>query len=309
MTDTVTPRSWKADPTQELLSLIHGPPSPSIRTIATVAAAIVTAFALVATLFGMTREPVYGAQVEVVFTPGASLSDNAVDRAMLTQEVVLRSPAMLGPVASSTRTSVKDLQDAITTEVVNQSDVLRITVRSRDRARAITIARLIADQYEQRLTGGVGNDERLVDASQKLIERLSGSVARAESRLDELTQSRDPSAAPSVAEQRAQAEVVSLLQQITALKDGLTASQDQQLQATFLTRGEPLQRPLEPQPLQDLAAGVLVGIFVAAGIVLVLLRRRSNVRLAPYRPSSMAGLSMLRPRGRSQSFRSGSKER
>jgi hypothetical protein len=186
MTDTATPRPRKADPSQELFSLIHGSPLPSIRTIAAVAVAIVTAFALRATLFGMTRQPVYGAQVEVVFTPGADLSDNAVDRAMLTQEVILRSPAMLRPVASSTGTAVEDLQQAISTEVVDQSNVLRITVRSRDRVRGGTPARSPAEPYQQRLTGGVGNEEQLVAANQKLIERLSASLVRAESRLDEL---------------------------------------------------------------------------------------------------------------------------
>jgi capsular polysaccharide biosynthesis protein len=299
MTDTVTPRVRKANPSQELLSLLRLRPSPSIRTVVAVAVAIVTAFALGAMLFGMTRERIYGAQVEVVFSPGADLSDNAVDRAMLTEEVILRSPAMLRPVGERTGTSVKALQDAISTEVVDQSNVLRITVRNRDRARAVALAGLIADQYQGRLTAGAtGSEERLIAASQKLIERLSASLVRAQSRLDELAGSRDPRAAPSVTEQRAQAEVTRTVQQITVLQDGLKASQDRQLQATFLTRGEPLLRPLEPQPLRELAAGLLVGIFVAAGVALALLRRRSSTdfRLAPYRSSSIGGLSTPQPR-------------
>ena len=49
----------------------------------------------------------YGGQVEFLLTPRVELSDTAVERALLTEEVILTSPSVLGPVAAQAGLSLE----------------------------------------------------------------------------------------------------------------------------------------------------------------------------------------------------------
>lgn len=89
----------------------------------------------------------YGGQVEFLLTPRVELSDAAVERALLTEEVILRSPSVLGPVAAQAGLSLESLQSKVTTGLVGQSNVLRLTVADHDQERAVSLADGIQRQY------------------------------------------------------------------------------------------------------------------------------------------------------------------
>lgn len=184
---------------------------PRLRTawVVAVAVLVVVVCAGATLAFGLSRPRVYGARVDILLQPRADVSDSAVERAMLTQEVILRSSAVLDPVARAAGTSVDALRDATEVEVVGRSNVLRVTVGNRRRAAAVRLTQAVADQYR----------------------RVAGSV-------------RPPAAgAPT-------------------------------LELTALTGAEALDRPLQPKPVQALAAGVLVGLALAAGVTVALVRPR-----------------------------------
>jgi uncharacterized protein involved in exopolysaccharide biosynthesis len=89
----------------------------------------------------------YGGQVEFLLKPRPELSDAAVERAMLTEEVILTSPSVLGPVAAQAGLSLESLKSKVTTGLVGRSNVLRLTVADRERERAVSLVSGIQRQY------------------------------------------------------------------------------------------------------------------------------------------------------------------
>ena len=89
----------------------------------------------------------YGGEVEFLLTPRLELSDSAVERALLTEEVILTSPSVLGPVATRAGLSLESLQSKVTTTLVGRSNVLQLTVADRDRERALSLVSGIRQQY------------------------------------------------------------------------------------------------------------------------------------------------------------------
>jgi capsular polysaccharide biosynthesis protein len=187
-------------------------PRWGLRRIALVSALVLLACALVPAVLSAFQAPVYGAQVEFLLRPRPDVSDTAVERAMLTEEVVLTSPAVLGAVADEAGIPLESLREDTTTSMVGRSNVLRLTVADGDQDRALALVRAIEERYADLHAG-------------------------------------DPAVDPSA-------------------PDAPTITY------TVLTPARPLDDPLAPRPLQALAAGTLVGIVVAAGAALILLRPR-----------------------------------
>ena len=107
-------------------------------------------FAGAALGFSLLIQPkVYGAQAEFLLTPRPDLSDAAVDRATQTQVQIVTSPAVLQPVADQAHVRLRDLQDAVSADMVGRTNILRITVGDRDPRRALALARLVASRYSQ----------------------------------------------------------------------------------------------------------------------------------------------------------------
>ena len=108
---------------------------------------VVAVFAGGALAVNLFQPTVYGAEAEFLLTPRLELSDTAADRAMVTQVMIVESPAVLQPVASRTGLSIAQLQDKIDVEIVGRSNILRITAADRDRADALNLVELVAAQY------------------------------------------------------------------------------------------------------------------------------------------------------------------
>ena len=144
-----------------------GPAGRSRRRVwlATALAGLVVAvFAGAAVGYSLLQPKVYGAQAEFILTARPELSDAAVDRAMVTQAMIVTSDPVLGPVAAQVGISLPDLRGEISADIVGRSDVLRLTVGDRDQARAVRLVQLITDEYlrtsTRAPTTGTGTDDR-----------------------------------------------------------------------------------------------------------------------------------------------------
>jgi capsular polysaccharide biosynthesis protein len=241
-----------------------------------VLSAIITAVTLVvanvaALTISLTSERIYGGRVEIIFQPAADLSEAAADRELFTQEVILRSRAVLDPVARETRIAVKELEESLAIEIVNQTNVIRVTVAGPDRATARVLAQRIADTYSREVSSaGTSEYDRSAKQFHTRISQLAASASASERQLAGLAS--DP--AVTARERDLQARLTTTRQLMTKLQDQLARLETErftQPQAVALTQAFDLPDPLQPRPLQALAVGSLVGLFVAAGIVLVLL--------------------------------------
>jgi uncharacterized protein involved in exopolysaccharide biosynthesis len=223
------------------------------------AAAIVTAFALSAVGYSLLQPKVYGAQADVLLTPRAELSDAAVDRAMVTQTMLVQSDPVLSPVASQAGMPLNQLRAELSAEVVGRSNILRLTVGDRDRNRATALTQLIATRYLTVATGSAG-------AAAPGTGTDGG-----------------PLAPPAPAAGSPGAGGTAANPGTTGGPAGAVTGNDvAPITPTLLSPAAPLDQPLQPKPLRALAVGVILGLIVAAAAVTVLLRPRMFTRPPPH---------------------------
>jgi uncharacterized protein involved in exopolysaccharide biosynthesis len=111
------------------------------------AAVLIVVPAGAAYLLSALRTPVYGAQVDFLIRP-ASASVPLGDSDLQTQKVLLTTRAILEPAARAQGVSLARLQDAVSTDVVGGSQVLRLTVADPRPATAERLAAAIVASYE-----------------------------------------------------------------------------------------------------------------------------------------------------------------
>jgi uncharacterized protein involved in exopolysaccharide biosynthesis len=273
MIGTSSPRQQEAGMAIQFDDLAM-PRVPALRTVGITVAIIMAVFLLGALAFSLVQQRVYGAEVDILFDPGSDMSDAAVERAFATQQVILRSPTVLQPVATASEIPIKDLERSLSIEIVSRSNVMRLTIANRDRATAVTVAQMIADEYQRGFTsGGPNSPERQTGPLQQQIKALADSLPSMQARLERMARARGTNASPSAEERQLQTTWVAAVQQISNLQDRLTEAQlgQTQAQATLLTRAHPLEHQLEPQPIRALAVGGLAGLVISAGAVVTML--------------------------------------
>jgi ElaB/YqjD/DUF883 family membrane-anchored ribosome-binding protein len=249
---------------------------PSVRALALMAAAVVAISSSAALAFGLLSQRVYGAQAEIIFQPSGDLSVFRAERDMATQEVVLRGRAVLEPVARNTGIPVEDLRDMVSVEILGQSNILRITVANPDPETARSLAELVTTEYLSRFSSASAT---AVDPATEQLERqvqtLSDTISKMLDRLERLARERGPRDPATQEERELRAAVTSTLQRMGTLQDhlaGLERKRFQQPEVSLLVAAHRLERSLRPRPLQALAVGALVGLFLTAGAAVALLR-------------------------------------
>ena len=227
----------------------------------------------------------YGAQAEVLFeTSTPATASNGLPRDLATQKVVVRSRAVLTPVARATGVSVDELSRSLSVSVVGQSDVLRLTASRPSRAAALQMARAIASSYVGVVgrTFGAGLQAGRARLEHEL-EQLSSTLSDVDTQAGRLEDARQEQLArgrfapASTKQLRLQAESQILLQRIATLQDRVAALELQRVTqpaAQILTPAYELEKPLGPRPLRAAAAGVLIGLVLAVGLVFVLRQQR-----------------------------------
>ncbi len=288
MTDTmIPPHRHDRPPAARLLGLWLRR-SMGIGTIAAIAAAAVVTCTLVALPIMLSRPRVYGAQADVLIPPRAGQSDAATDRALATQEIILRSETVLDPVADATGIPVRRLEKALSVEVLNQSNVVRITMADRDPATAQRLTQLIVEGYDKQTSFLTVEDlARSTSLLEEQLRDLSATLAVDQGRLAKLASGRGPGKPISAEERRLQVAVATTQHRIKIVQDQLAEAPLRQLEQAqprpqILVPAHVLKDPLSPRPAQAAASGALVGLFVAAAIILVLFRPRFTEERDPW---------------------------
>jgi uncharacterized protein involved in exopolysaccharide biosynthesis len=253
-------------------------PAPSLLAVAAIVLGVVAASALAALAISLTRPRVYGAQADLVVQPGGDASAFGAERDLATQETILRGRAVLGPVASANRIPLERLENMVSVENPPQSNILRLTVASRDRRSAQRLAELITDEYLGLSSrAGDGAPDPLAAQLERQVETVSRTLSETLDRLERLARERRPGQPVAPEEQRLRAGSTAMLQRIGTLQDQLTALAARRLgraEVTVVVPPHLLERPLQPRPVQALAVGTLLGLLGASGVVLLLLRPR-----------------------------------
>lgn len=252
-----------------------------ILRLGAIAAAIVFACGILAFAASAMLPKTYGARSEIVYPLGtANPSGDTLrtDRVLATQLVAIKSRQVLTPVAVKFHMTADDLSKKIVASVLADSEVIRIEADDASQAKALAIVTAVSKAY---LTNTALTDPNVAVAGllQSRINGLDGQRDAKTRELTGLTSAREASLnpnTPSVAELQAQSELDGLNNQINGLQTQLDA-------ATIAEKsGQKVQQltvpyaagKVAPKPMRAGIAGVLAGMMIAAGVVVLLLRRR-----------------------------------
>jgi uncharacterized protein involved in exopolysaccharide biosynthesis len=191
------------------------------------------------------------------------------DRNLSTQEVLLASRTVLDPVATQFGVSADDLADELTTEVVDESEVIRVQFTDPSRAQARKVLLAVLTQYvavsnnPQRTALRAYLDAQLADVQARLVTARADADA-----VDDLGLT-----------QAAQAQINALVTREAALQaqideDQLAAIAGPAPQITVPPYVE--HEAVSPQPLLATAGGALAGLVVALVVVAVIARRMTR---------------------------------
>ncbi len=252
--------------------------SLGIRDIAfyvAVAAALAVTSAAIGYLLSTFVDEIHGAETDILYELDANLEAGFLreDRRLTTQVVTIESRAVLGPAADSIGMNPDDLREALTVDVIDGSEIIRVQARGGTPEQALDRLAAVVDTYLAQLEAAdpgeaalaIVNDElALAIEEQESLERelaaFTGTGPAGSARLDVL---------------------LSELETVRSRRISLEAQQnDQRLEElvkprfTVLTPAFVLDEPLAPKPLQAIALGGLVGAGLAGGFVFLAERRR-----------------------------------
>jgi capsular polysaccharide biosynthesis protein len=277
MIRTGPPRGTQRRALGKLLEL-RDEPRTSPRVLALLVAAIVTVSVSAALAISLAMPTVFGAQADLLVRPGGDASGFGAERDLATQQAILQGSAVLGPVADAAGMPRERLEEMVSVENPAQTNILRLTVASRDRGTAQRLAEMTTDEYLRRAsTAGDGAADPVAAQLERQADSLSRTLSQTLDRLAALSRQRRPGAATASEEQRLRAAATSALQRLGAVQDQLTALTTRRLgqaDVSVVVPARLLERPLRPRPVQALAMGALLGLLVAASVVLALRRPR-----------------------------------
>jgi len=244
-----------------------------------IAAAIVVGCGILA--FGVSEllPKTYGARTEIVYPitiDNPSGSTLRQDRVLSTQLVAIKSRTILGPVATKYHLSFDQMSKKVVASVLADSEVIRIEVDDANQARALKMVTDVAQAY---LTNQALSTPDVAASLKARLDALNAQISAATHDLAGFTASRlagpNPNT-PSAAEIEAQSQVDSLNSQRNGLQSQLDqATVDQQSSQKVQQLTLPYEAgKVAPKPLRAGIAGVLAGMLIAAGVVVLLLRRR-----------------------------------
>ena len=226
------------------------PPEAGIAAacLAIVFIAVVSAF-----LVSAVRDKVYGARVDILYVVARDTPDDARERVLATQQALIRSRAVLEPVARRDGVPLDELQRAVSVDV-GLNDLLRLTVADQDRDRARSLVRNVTTQYlrvSSRVSPEAARGRELL---RRQIDRLT---VRARSAPEEERQI--------------------LGERIGRLEDLIVDLEVEDLadpRAKVLSPPYLLEDPVSPDPTRAAIGGLLVGLVLCAGVTVLIFRRR-----------------------------------
>ena len=227
------------------------------------AVAVVVAATVAATAASALGRRIYGGQVDILVNTRGYDSEAASTRLLTTQKVILESERVLGSVGRIEHMSFRDLRHAISTEVVGQTEILRVTVGDAHRARAQRLAEAVAESY----VTASSPPPRVPDPETAAVAASLADVRARNAPLEAARTAGAESAPPGPDEQRLVAEESTLAAHLNALQAGQAAAAPGPKDVRVLSPARLLDHPIRPRPLQAAAGGFLVGLFLASGVL------------------------------------------
>ena len=204
----------------------------------------------------------YAAKADVLYTvtreqPTGFLRE---DRNISTQLVMLKSRTVLGPVADQWDVSVDQLSAALSTSVVEESEVISIQLTDSDPERAKDMLGAVIARYLE-----VSPNETRADVRNYLDAQLAEILARIDA------------VSPTAADRAGVlAPLTDREQWLRTRLDELQLTDLAGPAAEVLTEPYVEDDPVSPRPAVATAAGVTAGLVVAALLVAVLARRMTR---------------------------------
>jgi capsular polysaccharide biosynthesis protein len=250
-----------------------------LRLLAIAAAIVVVCGALA---FGVSEmlPKTYGARTEIVYPLNAEISSGSTlrqDRTLSTQLVAIKSRTVLTPVALKYHMTADALSKKIIASVLQDSEVIRIEADDASQTKALAIVSDVAKEYLR--DAGTTANARAEDQLSHQIGVLNGQIPILTNSLAAAQQRRQNSATPNTPS----AEEVQLQTQLNNANSQVQSYQSQLSQLSLNDVTTPklkqLTQPYEagkvaPKPVRTGIAGILAGMMIAAGVVVLLLRRR-----------------------------------
>lgn len=218
----------------------------------------------------------YAARAEILYPirqdeAGGFVRDG---RNLTTQLVLLQGRAVLGPVAQRQGRAVDDLEDDVTVEVVETSEVIRIEARGPSREVAMGTLQAIVDRYFALESPARPSGVReYLDGE---LAAVQSGIADVQGRLTQLQSEAAAGIGDSAAVTAADNQLQTLLsreQDVQTQLDDLNIASAAGPNAQLLTPAYPVPDPVSPRPLFAGGAGALIGLIVAAGAVALAARR------------------------------------
>jgi uncharacterized protein involved in exopolysaccharide biosynthesis len=238
---------------------------------------IVAGAAVAAYLHSERRQEIFGGRAEILYEGGEVSLASEAERQIATQRALLMSASTLGPIAERFGLAPDDLDEHVSVESVDDSNVLRLTVDDADPERAVAVTQAVAERYIAQVRGAESPElEEAKGLIESRIEEIAGQLPDLQERLGKAQRSA-AARQSTLADSLLLAEIQSLLGRIGSLQDRLTELELQQItdaRARILTPAYLLDEPLEPQPVRAGAAGAIAGIFVACLALLLVGRFR-----------------------------------
>jgi len=234
-----------------------------------IAAAIVIVCGVLA--FGVSEmlPKTYGARSEIVY-PLTSLNPSGdtlrTDRILATQLVAIKSRQVLTPVAADFHMTADALSKKIVASVLQNSEVIRIEADDASQAKALAIATAVAKEYIKTASATSGNAvaEGLLQGQ---INKLNGTIIGLNAQLNGATGHEQVQLQTQLSNANTQLNNASSQLSQLEVSDAQTPKLQQLTQPYAAGK-------VAPKPMRAGIAGVLAGMFIAAGVVVLLLRRR-----------------------------------
>lgn len=220
----------------------------------------------------------YGARAEILCVPNQDEQGGdplVQDPQLSTQLVMLKSPAVLAPIARKQGKQFDDLNSNVSAQILDNSDVIQVDVDGPTSAAALQTLQAVTDSYLG-LAAQPSGVARNLDLE---LASAHATTTQLQTRVQQLTTA-------VVAKTATQASLNDARAQLTAAQDQETAIQSRidQLDLTgqtgpdaqLLTPPYALPDPVSPQPLVATGIGALVGAIPASAVVALAVRRRTT---------------------------------
>lgn len=252
------------------------PPIPRLVLLALTIILVGTAAGLAAALV---LPKTYGARAEILSTasqdPQGGGDPLKQDRQISTQLVMLKSRAVLGPIAQKQGRQFDDLDNDVSAQVLNNSSVIEVDAHgSSDQAALQTLQAVISGYLAvASQPSGVARNlgTQLADTREN--------TARLQTQVQQLTTAVTAGKTTQASLDSARAQLTASLDQEKALQtriDQVNLTGETGPDAQVLTPPYALPDPVFPQPAIAAGTGALVGLVVAGVLVAIVTQRRTS---------------------------------